>query len=381
MIQTWIMATGMVMGAVLMKPAISPTDPSPKEKQKVEIVKRFVSIDNVCAWPNLTKLEDGSIHASIFNQPSHARMEGSVEVWSTADGGHFWTKSGIATKNDTGTNRMNVAAGKNGRGELVVVASGWELKPGETPTSRMDLVRVLRAWSSVSADGGVRWKTYKNGFPGAEAGMTEFIPFGDVLEARDGSLRVLAYAQSLDKVVNKVSMFRSDDQGRSWSWVSHLSDASGPTAFAGGHNETAFFQTGEKSWIAAARRWKAGAAMDLFISEDDGKSWGYVSPITEELQHPGHITSLSNGDLLLTYGNRIPGEFGVAVKFSSDQGKTWSDEYLVIDDLKSRDCGYPSSTQLPDGSILTAYYSDGNATHDRYHMGTVIWKLPLGQVQ
>jgi hypothetical protein len=342
----------------------------------VEILQRFVSIDNVCAWPNLTRLADGSIHASIFNQPSHARMEGSVEVWSTRDGGHFWEKSGVAAAHDKGTNRMNVAAGKNGKGELVVIASGWELKPGETKNERMDLVKVLPAWISISGDGGKKWKTYKNSFPEAEEGMTQFIPFGDVLEAEDGSLRVLAYAQSLDKAVNKVSMFRSDDQGKNWRWVSHLSDASGPTAFAGGHNETAFYQTGAKTWIAAARRWKAGAAMDLFISEDDGLSWQYLRQLTEESQHPGHITALENGDLLLTYGNRVPGEYGVAVKFSTGQGKTWSEEYLVVDDLKSRDCGYPSSVQLPDGSIMTAYYSNGNSVHDRYHMGTVIWKKP-----
>lgn len=344
--------------------------------QKVEILNRFISIDNVCAWPNLTKLDDGSIHASIFNQPSHARMEGSVEVWSSDDGGLFWKKSGVAAAHDRGTNRMNVAAGKNGKGALVVIASGWQLKPGETADARLELVGVLQAWVSISNDGGRKWKTYKHGFPEAEKGMTEFIPFGDVLEARDGSLRVLAYAQSLDKAVNKVSMFRSDDQGKNWRWVSHLSDASGATEFAGGHNETAFFQTGPTTWIAAARRWKAGAAMDLFISEDDGASWQYLRQLTEESQHPGHITALSNGDLLLTYGNRIPGEYGVAVKLSKDQGKTWSDEYLVVDDLKSRDCGYPSSVELPDGSIMTAYYSNGNTVHDRYHMGTVIWKKP-----
>lgn len=378
MIQNWLIASFLTIGLLLVQPQPQREnkDPLPNEKKRVEVMQRLVSVDNVCAWPNLTKLSDGTIHASIFNQPSHARREGSVEVWSTNDGGLFWKKSGLAAVHDKGTNRMNVAAGKNGKDELVVVASGWELKPGETPEAAMDLVGVLRAWISISEDGGRKWKTYKNGFPVAEAGMTQFIPFGDILEARDGSLRVLAYAQSLDKAINKVSMFRSEDQGISWTWVSHLSDASGPTAFAGGHNETAFFQTGSDTWIAAARRWKAGAAMDLFISKDDGASWQYLRQLTEERQHPGHITALDNGDLLLTYGNRIPGEYGVAVKFSADQGKTWSEEYLVVDDLNSSDCGYPSSVQLPNGSIMTAYYSNGNAVHGRYHMGTVIWKKP-----
>lgn len=350
---------------------------APKTGQReVEIIDRFISIDNVCAWPNLTSLEDGSIHASIFNQPSHARREGSVEVWSTKDGGKFWEKSGTAVPHDKGTNRMNVAAGTNQDGDIVVIASGWALKEGNRADGAMDLVGVLRAWVSVSKDGGKQWKLYKDGFPKAEAGMTEFIPFGDVLLAMDGSLRVLAYAQSLDKAINKVSMFRSEDQGKSWEWVSHISEANGKTAFSGGHNETAFFQTGPSTWIAAARRWKAGMALDLFTSEDDGKTWQLDKQLTDERQHPGHITPLQNGDLLLTYGNRKPGQFGVAVKFSKDKGKTWSEESIIIDDLSSGDCGYPASIQLKDGTIMTAYYSNGNNVHQRYHMGTVIWNRP-----
>lgn len=62
----------------------------------LKIIDRFISIDNDCAWPNFTKLEDGIIHASILNQPSHARREGSVEEWPTTDGELFWKKSGVA---------------------------------------------------------------------------------------------------------------------------------------------------------------------------------------------------------------------------------------------------------------------------------------------
>jgi Na+/melibiose symporter-like transporter len=37
-----------------------------------------IAIDNVCAWPNLTKLPDGAIIATIFNQPCHGLWEGDV---------------------------------------------------------------------------------------------------------------------------------------------------------------------------------------------------------------------------------------------------------------------------------------------------------------
>jgi len=43
------------------------------------VLERYVAVDNVCAWPNLTVLRDGTIIATIFNSPSHGRVEGEVE--------------------------------------------------------------------------------------------------------------------------------------------------------------------------------------------------------------------------------------------------------------------------------------------------------------
>ena len=31
--------------------------------------ERYIGVDNVCAWPNLTSMPDGAIIATIFNQP------------------------------------------------------------------------------------------------------------------------------------------------------------------------------------------------------------------------------------------------------------------------------------------------------------------------
>ena len=345
------------------------------QKSLVAIDERFVAIDNVCAWPNLTVLPDGTLIATIFNQPTHGKREGDVECWASSDG-RFWEKRGIPAAHDPEANRMNVAAGLAGNGDLVVIASGWSLKPTSNPDEPRTTDSILRPWVSRSSDGARTWSVEKEAFPLAEPGMTEFIPFGDILSGEDGSLRVLAYAQSLDKKTNKVSMFRSENDGRTWELMSFISDGSNETEFSNGHNETAFFHLGGGQWIAAARRWKAGQALDLFRSDDDGKTWQYDSPLTEPGQHPAHLLRLDTGHLLLTYGNRIAGQFGVAAKISQDEGKTWNEEFLFIDDLTSTDSGYPASVQLPDGKIMTAYYSVGVAPHQRYHMGTVIWSLP-----
>lgn len=346
-----------------------------QENDSVEILKRYISIDNVCAWPNLTTLKDGTQIATIFNKPSHGRMQGDVECWASVDGGKFWQKRGTAAPHKPMTNRMNVAAGLADNGDLIVIASGWSLKESGKQDGLFNLMSIIRAWVSRSKDGGKSWKVDEKAFPAAETGFTGYIPFGDILKANDGSLRVLAYNQSNDKAINTVSMFRSNDDGRTWKWFARMSDGKNATAFASGHNETAFFHTGNGKWIASARRWKEGQAMDLFSSDNDGKKWRMEGPLTGANQHPGHITRLKNGDLLLTFGNRKKGVNGVAVKTSKDNGKTWGETEQILDDLASFDCGYPASVQLEDNSIMTVYYANANAVHQRYHMGTVIWRF------
>jgi hypothetical protein len=39
------------------------------------------------------------------------------------------------------------------------------------------------------------------------------------------------------------------------------------------------------------------------------------------------------------------------------------------------DGGYPSSVQLKDGTIVTAYYCQRIPMHQRYHMGVVRWRV------
>src|SRR5215475_10947544 len=87
--------------------------------------ERYVAVDNVCAWPNLTLLKDGTIIAAIFNHPSHGLAEGDVECWASADGGRLWKLRGVPAPHEPQTNRMNVAAGTANDGALVVLASGW----------------------------------------------------------------------------------------------------------------------------------------------------------------------------------------------------------------------------------------------------------------
>lgn len=334
----------------------------------VEIVGRHVGAEQYCAWPNVTKLPDGTLAAIIYNQPSHAKLPGEVECWTSPDGA-TWKKTGNPTPHEPDTNRMNVGAGLNNRGELVVLSSGWSLGDPVAPgDAKRKLLKVLPCWSSISADGGATWKLNKDALPAPFKDCGPFIPFGDVLAANDGSLRCVFYFVRQGGIKrDDVWMFRSTDDGSTWQPHALLAEA---------HNETAIFRVGKDRWIAAARRQREGLATDLFQSNDDGKTWALAMPISGEMQHPADIMRLQDGRLLLVYGNRQPGKYGVLAKLSGDDGATWSEPLTLVDDCGSRDCGYPASVQLANGTVVTGYYADKTPQFTGYQFSTVIWKLP-----
>lgn len=240
-----------------------------EEKTNITIKERYISIDSVCAWPNLTVLPNGANIATIYNKPSHGRHVGDVECWISNDDGKSWSKAGVPAPHESMTNRMLVAAGLAQNKDLIVIVGGYRLKQDETIEGLLSPDKLLRPWISRSTDGGQSWNIDKLTFPSAGQGMTEFIPYGDIILANDGTLRLSVYQASTEIHQNRASMFISEDDGRSWQWMSYI----GTDTLGSGHNETAIFQMDDGSWIAAARRWTStgstGAPLDLFISKDD----------------------------------------------------------------------------------------------------------------
>lgn len=327
-------------------------------------MERFIAIDNVCAWPNLTLMPDQSIVATIFNQPCHGSWEGDVECWGSSDGS-LWEPRGVAAPHEPGTNRMNVAAGLSHEGALIVIASGWSHKAAQGEEPPAGRSTVLTPWVCRSTDGGRSWeRTETVSMP---ENIPPLVPFGDIVRCPDGTLGASFYSWH-DREKNTAYLLWSHDDGRTWGepTVIGLDD----------YNEVDLLCIDAKRCLAACRTLKDGH-LDLFASEDGGQHWTCHGPLTLPGQHPAHLLLLKDGRMLLVYGIRNRGLYGVGARLSSDEGRTWSAPMLLVDLEDATDGGYPSSVQLRDGAIVTAYYANRIRAHRRYHMGVLCWHADM----
>lgn len=329
-------------------------------------VERYVAIDNVCAWPNLTLMADGAIAAAIYNQPVHGAWYGNVECWVSVDGGRLWERRSVPARGEPPGNRMNVAAGRTASGGYLVLASGWTpvQKPGDSSRVKIPEEGVLNAMVCRSVDCGFTW-THDGSFALPDRSAPAPIPFGDVEAGDSGLLAAAAYSRWRPGE-NVAYFYVSEDDGISWRPRSEIGEKD--------CNETALLHLHGGEWIAACRTLIDGH-IRLYRSLDSGFVWTDEGSITLPRQHPAHLLRLVDGQILLVYGMRNQGLYGIGARLSKDEGHTWGAPRLIVSLDDANDGGYPSSVQMPDGTIVTAYYADQIIGHRRYHMGVVRWGI------
>ncbi|HDY87443.1 MAG TPA: exo-alpha-sialidase [bacterium] len=338
-----------------------------KETKVIENIENIIAVDNVCAWPNLTLMPDGTITAIIFNKPSHGLEEGDAVCYASRDGGKTWKYMGTPVHHEPGTNRMNLAAGLSNDGSLVALVSGWG---GEGFREFILPPAICR-----SKDNGKTWIT--NGSVKHPEGEADLIPFGDIIRLGGKVLAAFVYGYN-ERQSKPAYLLYSYDDGYTWGdAVPSGKFGEGPGNY-NDFNEIAPLRLRSDRWLAAVRTAR-NSDLQLLVSEDEGKTWQIPEEladgaISKRQEHPAHLLELNDGHILLTYGIRW-GVHGIGARVSNDGGKTWNAPIVVIY-YGGGDGGYPSSVQLEDGTIITAYYCSANKNHPRYHMGIVRWKLP-----
>ena len=373
--------------------------PGPSSFPKLALYERFIAIDDACGWPQVTVLPDGTLACLIWPIPLHGYTEGAAECWLSKDGGLSWTKAGVPVPNAPTENRMNLAGGLATDGTYVALVSGWNKRmpagwrpdPADpkTPKDYFGDASTLPPIPAVSRDGGVTWKQ----FPVVDAPQPSgqgIIPYGRIGPLADGTLGVMLYR-------DEVAFFVSKDGGATWSKRGQLS--TGRT-----FNETTWLLLENGDLLAASRSYGAGNGgahaanngsvgqhLEAFRSTDQGVTWKHEGALTLPQQHPADLTRLPDGRILLSYGVRNDGDWGINVRIGNREGRAWSSPIRLVDlegstdapktAKPSRDGGYPSTVVLADGTLVTAYYSRGVPAHQRYHVGVVRWKLPVDETK
>lgn len=360
-----------------LQPDLRADAPSPTA---LTFYERFVAIDGACGWPNLSLLPDGRIAAVIWPLNNHGVTEGAAECWLSDDHGATWRRASVPVPHQLGTNRMNVAAGEVD-GKLLALVGGWDKRrpytggksmssEGAAERARLGAVTInpVVAWSG---DSGEHWEQFPEmEFPKRPANRS-LVPYGRVAKLADGHYGVCLYGDG-------VFFFTSLDGGASWTKRGTI------VSHPGTHNETTWVQLDNGDLYAAARTFGL-QRLEGYRSRDGGRNWTPEGPLTMALQIPGDLLKLPDGRVLLSYGARNRGLYGVWVQVGDPELTTWSAPMLLVDfqgssefqhnPVPSSDGGYPSTVQLADGTFVTAYYSRGVPAHQRYHVGVVRWTL------
>ena len=336
---------------------------------------RFLAVSLGGYFPVMQVLPNGRVGMVVREGDAHVGERGVLSFVSSPDGGESWSGSRVIT--DDGPDARNPAFGAALDGTLLVcfIKGDFYVNGAYEPERTRD--RPIRLHLTRSTDAGQTWTPAEiltiprqeewSGASGSGSDTSYQVPspYGKMLTQEDGTILLHYYLSQSGKNRKHASfLLRSRDGGRSWQ---------GPATIAEESNETALCDLGGGRLIAVLRNEKAGDSLWQCDSEDNGYTWSVPRQVTGPGEHPGDLIRLRDGRLLLAYGHRNP-PYGVHVMLSRDDGVTWDTDQrvMLVGDCLTGDCGYPSSVQRPDGTVVTAYYSWDLVSPQRHvHRGSI----------
>ena len=224
---------------------------------------------------------------------------------------------------------------------------GYKAPPkGRHKNSRVASVR--------SADGGNTWS--KPVYMPSPFGYYDRM-CGKPVVLPDGGVLLSTYGKDEWTTPEELGIYRSDDSGKSWRFVSRLKST--VKAF----DEPAITRSADGTIITIAR-----PAGEVAFSKDDGRTWTKPQAFGVKMVAPCLLT-LKDGTVVCLFGWGSTG--GIQIMWSDDKGRTWTtparDRGFKIDDSVYV---YAIGCEMPDSSIYIVYYDPrGNQTE------SAIWSV------
>ena len=299
-------------------------------------VHRYVMTTMGGFWPVIQKLPNGNLGVVTRDGDFHIGERGRLVFVTSPDGGESWSHASVISAD--GPDNRNPAFGVTTDGTLLAAfIKADKYVDGNYDTGKKE---DRELYISRSEDSGATWsKGEPVDWRGHELKSDGGSPYFKMVTLPDGTV-LLAYSSPAGGC-----LVRSSDRGATWT---------DPVMIGKGLGETALCYLGDGHLLAVMR----GGALHQMESRDDGYTWSEPRQITDEWEFPGDVLKLQDGRLLLTYGRRVP-PYGVQGMVSHDEGRTWDGEQrlFLVTDSSTTDCGYPSSVQRDDGTIVTVYYA------------------------
>lgn len=311
-------------------------------------------------FPVMGQTAGGAAVAVLRGGAGHIGRAGRMELVRSLDAGRTWSPP--YTLADSEDDDRNPAFGVSQKGTLVLLyhrqhnydAAGNYL--GRTSAVGRRPVAIM---ATRSFDGGLSWE---EPFPLSIDDFQSGSPYGKIVSLSDGTLLApiyscLAWADpQAAETTDNAYVVRSRDDGKSWERFSLI---------AGEKNETALIVLPGDEVLAVLRGADSSQGLHSAHSRDGGRTWTETTQITQPRQHPADLERLSDGSILLTYGNRNP-PYRIEGRISRDGGRSWLDLLLVfsghlygytVEESRRTDLGYPSSVRRDRAGVTMYYYN------------------------
>ena len=314
-------------------------------------------------WPTLARRRNGQLLLVCSGgRESHVCPFGQVELMRSDDDGKTWTFPRVLL--DLAIDDRDAGILETARGTLLATtfsSLAYEYQFNNGNINKWDAARQARwrgahnrisaaerkaqlgTWMLRSTDGGVTWSTPYDSIVNS--------PHGPI-QLADG--RQLYAGKDLWKSGQWIGVCESTDDGRSWKKLAQIPTRAGDDP--GEYHELHAVEATNGTIVVQIRNNNPANRSETLQTEspDGGKTWSVPHPIGV-WGLPSHLLRLRDGRLLMSYGYRRK-PFGNQVRISTDHGKTWGEPVTISGDGANGDLGYPSTVELQDGTLLTAWY-------------------------
>ena len=326
---------------------------------------------NYVAWPTIAQTADGELLVTFSgDREEHVCPYGKTELIRSRDKGETWTAPVVINSTPLDDRDSGIIVLKSGT--LVMswfTYATWEKLDHFRTMERWAYHQIdawdrycrklspetrekwLGNWTRRSTDGGRTWEAPVDSIASAPHGPTE---------TRDG--RLVYVGRDRVNGTTAIVCAESTDEARSWQMIGTIpgsKETVGAVASAAELFMEPHVVEVASDDLVCLMRTKMGLGYAYSTrSLDGGHTWSEPEPTPMyAYDQPTHLLVLNDGRLLGTYGRRFK-PFGERACLSEDGGRSWliDDEIILRDDTINTDMGYPATTEIVPGELLTVYY-------------------------